>query len=265
MTFIAIVIAKTVKLWDSFIKVFEKKKPTVVVAPASTTPSSSTSATLAGVAPTTATPMATVPAASTPAPSALALAPIQSAVKSTAPAIATSISKTILDVVQKIFQFIEKHWKLVLIIFGIIIILGAVNEIFSCSVNNKLNSDIKSLQSSESALSTDNAKLTANNLSQQGDITKLEGQLGQSQSTVTKLSDELTATQRSLAASQQDNARLNQLLVASTTDAEGLRNQLSSISGFSGTISTNNKSAKELIDSVSAAIGTALGRNSGTK
>ena len=143
-------------------------------------------------------------------------------------------------VIKDIFAFIEKHWKLILLALGALVIVGVVNEIFSCSINSHLNTDIKSLQSN-------NAILAANNNSQRADIAGLEQQIGQSASLVAGL--------------QQQNQRLaSSLKLSQSTNAE-LAKQLNNSTGFISTIKSDDNTASGLVGQVSGDIKSALGQD----
>lgn len=150
----------------------------------------------------------------------------------------------LLTVGKNILGFIEKHWKLVLLILSALVILGVVNEIFSCSINSHLNADIKSLQSN-------NDKLRTNNLDISADARILAGQLKQGNDLAAKLQSDNRKLEASLGRSQADNAELEK--------------RINNSQGFTDIISSNNTTATGIIENVAESIGRAISEGTGSR
>lgn len=168
---------------------------------------------------------------------------------STTPSPQTTATGT--NIMTVIIQLVEKHYKIILLILGILVILGAANALFSCSVNSRLSSDIQQLRTVNTALA--------------GDVKQLDTSLTASQSLVTSLSGDNDRLKKQLGASLAYSSELRKQLADSRSEAAGLRSQLNGITGYVGQVTSDDSTAKGLIDSVTEDIQRALGQNSGAK
>jgi chromosome segregation ATPase len=164
--------------------------------------------------------------------------------------------QSVRDVVNQLLLGIQKHWKLILLLMAGILILGGLNEIRSCSINSKLNSDLANLR-------TNNAALVSNNNYLSGYAADLGRQIGQSTQLVSGLKLQNQRLTNSLNTIQSDNTQLAKRLSDSQSEVSGLQQQLANSSGFVSTISSDNSTASGLIGQVSADIKTAIRQNPG--